>query len=140
MTPGVIKFGPLWNRVVLNPSQKLIRRRGRTLCKFEEVTGMRLREYINRDEVEQLLNLHPDVQKRHRDAELWVDTRNGSLCLEVLDQAGLLLEKGAEAAQLMGVPISTERVQLVTASRREESRPASGPAAATTNASSEPAA
>jgi len=105
-----IKLGPLWNRTLFDPANKQVKRRGRTICRFEEIKALRIREYINRDEEEQLLNLHPEVQKAPRDAELWIDTKDGrSLCVATLDRAGLLLQQAAEIAQHVNVPVQTER-------------------------------
>jgi hypothetical protein len=117
-----IKLGPLWNRTLFDPATKQVKRRGRTLCRFEEIKGLRIREYINRDEEEQLLNLHPEVQKAPRDAELWIDTKDGrSLCVATLDRAGLLLQHAAEIAQHVNVPVQTERSLIA------QSEPIGGP-------------
>ena len=108
-----IKFGPLWNRSVFDPDAKVIKRGVRTVCRFEDIQRLRLREYFNRDEEEQLLNRNPDVQKRPRDAELWVDTKAGdAVCAATLDQAGLLLHYASELARWAGTPITTERVAV----------------------------
>lgn len=108
-----IKLGPLWNRSVFDPNRRCIKRGMRTVCRFEEVERLRLREYFNREEEEQLFNLHPEVQKKPRDAELWVDRKDGtSTCAATLDRAGLLLQYASEVADWMGVPISTERVAI----------------------------
>jgi hypothetical protein len=112
MTPP-IKFGPLWNRSVFDPNARVIKRGVRSICRFEDIQRLRLREHFNRDEEEQLLNLHPEVQKRPRDAELWVDMKNSeSVCAATLDRAGLLLEYASELARWAGVPITTERVAI----------------------------
>ncbi len=108
-----IKLGPLWDRSVFDPKARRIKRRMRTVCRFEDVERLRLREYFNRDEEEQLFNLHPEVQKKPRDAELWVDRKDGtSACVATLDRAGLLLEYASEVAGWIGVPITTERVAI----------------------------
>ena len=107
---GVVKIGPLWNRAVFDPASRVVKRRGRKVCSFEDVKGLLLREYIARDEEEQLLNAHPEVQKRPRDAELWIETKNGGrMIVASLDRAGLLLQFATEAAGLLGVPVQTER-------------------------------
>jgi len=111
--PSPIKFGPLWNRSVFDPDARVIKRGVRTVCRFEDIQRLRLREYYNRDEEEQLFNLHPEVQKRPRDAELWVDMKSGEpVCAATLDQAGLLLEYASELARWAGAPITTERVAI----------------------------
>jgi hypothetical protein len=108
-----IKLGPLWNRSVFDPNARRIKRGLRTVCRFEEVERLRLREYFNPEEEEQLFNLHPEVQKRPRDAELWIDRKDGkSVCAATLDRAGLLLQYASEVAGWIGVPISTERVAI----------------------------
>jgi hypothetical protein len=108
-----IKLGPLWNRSVFDPTARRIKRGMRTVCRFEEVERLRLREYFNRDEEEQLFNMHPEVQKKPRDAELWVDRKDGSpACVATLDRAGLLLHYASEIASWIGVPISTERLAI----------------------------
>jgi hypothetical protein len=110
---GAIKIGPLWNRAVFDPASRLVTRRGRKVCSFEEVKWLLLREYIARDEEEQLLNAHPEVQKRPRDAELWVETKDGvRRCVATLDRAGLLLQLANQAAVLIGVPVQTERTLI----------------------------
>lgn len=110
---GAIKIGPLWNRAVFDPASHVVTRRGRKVCSFEEVKGLLLREYIARDEEEQLLNAHPEVQKRPRDAELWVETKDGvRRCVATLDRAGLLLQLANQAGVLIGVPVQTERTLI----------------------------
>lgn len=107
---GVVKIGPLWNRAVIDPANRVVKQRGRKVCSFEEIQGLVLREYIARDEEEQLLNVHPEVQKRPRDAELWLQTKDGGRRFLVsLDRAGLLLQFANEAATLIGVSVQTER-------------------------------
>ncbi len=107
---GVVKIGPLWNRAVIDPANRVVKQRGRKICSFEDVQGLVLREYIARDEEEQLLNIHPEVQKLPRDAELWLQTKDGSRRFLVsLDRAGLLLQLANEAAELIGVSVQTER-------------------------------
>jgi len=107
---GVVKIGPLWNRAVIDPANRVVKQRGRKVCSFEEIQGLILREYIARDEEEQLLNVHPEVQKRPRDAELWLQTKDGGRrFLVTLDRAGLLLQFANEAAALIGVSVQTER-------------------------------
>ena len=108
---GVVKIGPLWNRAVIDPANRVVKQRGRKICSFEDVQGLVLREYIARDEEEQLHNVHPEVQKLPRDAELWVQTKDGGRrCLASLDRAGLLLQFANEAAALIGVSVQTERL------------------------------
>jgi hypothetical protein len=110
MTNGAIKIGPLWNRTLFDPAARVVKRNWRPICRFEEIKALRLREYINRDEEEQLLNAHPEIQKAPREAELWVDTQDGqSRLVATMEQAGLLLELANEAAQQIGVPIHAER-------------------------------
>jgi len=110
---GAIKIGPLWNRTVFDATHRLVKQRGRRICSFDEVKGLVLREYIARDEEEQLLNLHPEVQKRPRDAELWVEIKDGPRRLvATLDRAGLLLKLANDAAGLLGVPVSAERTLI----------------------------
>ncbi len=126
-----IKIGPLWNRTVFDPEARVVKRRDptlpiryRTVCRFEDIQVLRIREYINRDEEEQLLNLHPEVQKAPRDAELWLDLRDGkSVHLTSVDRAGLLLQQAAEIAQQLNVPVQTERRLMA------QSEPPSGPRA-----------
>ena len=111
-----IKFGPLWDRTVFDPEGKVIRYRLRTLARFDEVKQLRVLEFITRTEEEQLLNMHPEVQKDRRPAELWVDTKDGrSLRAGEAEQAGLLLATVAEAARQMGVPLQSERSLLAIA-------------------------
>lgn len=113
---GVIDIGPLWNRAVFDSNKRLVKCRGRKICTFDEIQGLILREYIARDEEEQLLNLHPEVQKRPRDAELWVETKDGSRRLvAMLERAGLLLNFANQAAALLGVPIRAERTLIAPA-------------------------
>ena len=110
---GVIKIGPLWNRTVFDPTRRLVKHRGRRICSFDEVKGLVLREYIARDEEEQLLNQHPEVQKLPRDAELWVEIKDGPRRLvATLDRAGLLLKLANDAAGLLGVPVQAERTLI----------------------------
>jgi hypothetical protein len=110
---GAVKIGPLWNRAVFDPAGRVVKRRGRTVCTFDQVKGLVMREYIARDEEEQLLNAHPEVQKRPRDAELWIETKDGRRVLVTsLDSAGLLLERATEAAAFFGVPVVTERTLI----------------------------
>ena len=83
------------------------------LRSFDEVKGLVLREYIARDEEEQLLNQHPEVQKLPRDAELWVEIKDGPRRLvATLDRAGLLLKIANDAAGLLGVPVQAERTLI----------------------------
>ncbi len=110
---GAIKIGPLWNRAVFDPASRAVKHRGRKVCGFEEIKGLVLREYIARDEEEQLLNAHPEVQKHPRNAELWIETKDGTRrCVASLDRAGLLLKFASEAAALIGVPVQTERTLI----------------------------
>ena len=110
-----IKFGPLWSRTVFDPVGRVIRYRMRTLARFDEVKQLRVFEFITRTEEEQLLNLHPEVQKDRRPAELWVDTKDGrSLRAGEAEQAGLLLSTVADAARQLGVPVQSERSLIAT--------------------------
>ncbi len=115
---GAMKIGPPWNRTVFDPANRRVRHRdhwnwaGRT-CNFDDIRGLVVREYIARDEEEQLLNIHPEVQKRPRDAELWVEMKDGSRWFAAsLDRAGLLLEFAHQAAALIGVPVQAERTLI----------------------------
>ena len=113
---GAIQIGPLWNRSVFDPKQRVLKHRGRKICRFDEIEGLVLREYIARDEEEQLLNAHPEVQKRPREAELWVETKGGSRHLvATLDRAGLLMDFAHQAAALLGVPVQAERTLIAPA-------------------------
>ncbi len=115
---GAIKIGPLWNRTVFDATSRLVKHRGRRICSFDEVKGLVLREYIARDEEEQLLNLHPEVQKLPRDAELWLEIKGGPRRLvATLDRAGLLLKLANDAAGLLGVPVQTERTLIAPGGR-----------------------
>jgi len=115
---GAIKIGPLWNRTVFDPTHRLVKQRGRRICTFDEVKGLVLREYIAPDEEEQLLNLHPEVQKRPRDAELWVEIKEGPRRLvATLDRAGLLLKLANDAAGLLDVPVRAERTLIAPGDR-----------------------
>ncbi len=115
---GAIKIGPLWNRTVFDATSRLVKNRGRRICSFDEVKGLVLREYIARDEEEQLFNLHPEVQKRPRDAELWVEIKDGPRRLvATLDRAGVLLKLAHDAAGLLGVPVQAERTLIAPGER-----------------------
>jgi hypothetical protein len=108
-----IRIGPLWNRTVFNARGRAVKRRGLSLAQFDDIKSLKVREYINRDEEEQLLNAHPEVQKKPREAELWAEMKSGqTLLLASLDQAGLLLQQASQAARLLSVPISTERALI----------------------------
>lgn len=108
-----IRIGPLWNRTVFDARARAVKRRGLSLAQFDEIKSLQVREYINRDEEEQLLNAHPEVQKKPRGAELWAEMKSGqSLLVASLDQAGLLLQQASQAARLLSVPISTERALI----------------------------
>jgi hypothetical protein len=64
------------------------------------------------------------VQKAPRDAELWIETKDGrSLCVASLDRAGLLLQQVAEIGQQINVPVQTERTLIAP------SAPTGGPRA-----------
>jgi hypothetical protein len=115
----VIKLGPFWNRAVFDPDARVVKYRGRTVCRFDEIKQLRVREYINRHEEEQLLNANVEVQKMPRDAELWVDTKDGrSARVATMDQAGLLLAAVSELAGKAGVPITTERTLIAASSEK----------------------
>jgi hypothetical protein len=109
----VIKIGPPWGTVV-NPLTRVVKYRFRTVCKLDDLKQLRLREYISRDEEEQLLDHNPPVQKTHRDAELYGETKDGrTVLIGALDQAGLLLDQAMLIAQAAGrIPVQTERVHL----------------------------
>ena len=108
-----IRIGPLWNRLVFDVRARAVKRRGLSLAKFEDIKSLRVREYINREEEEQLLNAHPDVQKKPRGAELWAEMKSGeSLLVAALDQCGLLLAQASQVARLLSVPLSTERALI----------------------------
>lgn len=105
-----IKIGPLWNRTVFDPKGRTIKFRLRTVARYDDVKQLRMREYIAFIEEEQGRTVHPEVQTAPRNAELWIDTRDGrSVLAAELDQAGLLLASAAEAARQLGVPLVTER-------------------------------
>ncbi len=108
-----IKLGPPWDRVVIDPTHKVIKHRMRNVARFDDLKRLRVRELITPFEEEQLLNLHPEVQKDRRPAELWVDRKDGqSLKVAEVEQAGLLLAALAEVASELKVPIEAERVAL----------------------------
>jgi hypothetical protein len=105
-----VKLGPIWNRVVFDGDTRTVKRRMRTVCHFEQVKQLRLLEYIAPLEEEQLLNIHPEIQKAPRDAELWVDLKpEGSAKVGAAEQAGRLLVEAGDAAALVGVPLVSER-------------------------------
>ncbi|MGQ0503830.1 MAG: hypothetical protein ACT4TC_00770 [Myxococcaceae bacterium] len=111
-----VKLGPLWNRTTVSPSARVIKRMGRTLCRFEELKQLRLTEYIAPFEEEQLLNAHPEVEKAARAAELWADLKDGrALLVFTLDQGGLLLSLASQVSTATGAPLVTERKHLETA-------------------------
>lgn len=109
----VIKIGPPWGTVV-DAKARVVKYRLRPVCRFDEVKQLRVREYFSTLEEEQLLNRNPAVQKSHRDAELYADTKDGrAVLIATLDQAGLLLDRTMEIARLLGgVPVLTERTHL----------------------------
>jgi hypothetical protein len=108
-----VKFGPLFDRAVFDGDSRIIKHRLRTVARFDDVKQLRLREYINPLEEEQLLNMHPEVQKQPRGAELWVDFNGGrSARVATADQAGLLLMAAGDAAALVGVPLISERLLI----------------------------
>jgi hypothetical protein len=108
-----IKIGPPWGTVV-DPVARTVKYRLRTVCRIDDIKQLRLREYFSPVEEEQLLNLNPPVQKSQRDAELWVDLKDGrTAMIATLDQAGLLLDRAMEIAAMAGdVPVVTERTHL----------------------------
>jgi hypothetical protein len=115
-----IKFGPLWSRTVFDPDAKVIKYRMRTVARWDEVKRVRVREIITRLEEEQLLNLHPEVQKDRRPAELWLDLKDGrSVRAGEAEGAGLLLAAISDAARQMGVPIEAERTLVAEAETRQ---------------------
>lgn len=112
MSDDTIKIGPPWGTVV-DARAKVVKYRLRAACRFDEVKQLRLREYYSQVEEEQLLNRNPAVQKTHRDAELYADTKDGrAVLIATLDQAGLLLDQAMRIGQLMGVPVLNERTHL----------------------------
>lgn len=114
-----IKIGPFWDRAEFDVEARVVKRRFRTVARFDEVKQLRLKEFVNTYEQEQLLNKHPDVEKQPRTAELYVDTKEGrSVLLGVADQAGLLLAQTQEAATAMGVPVVMERSDLAIGQER----------------------
>jgi hypothetical protein len=110
----VIKFGPRLGGTVVDAKARSVKYRFRPVVKLDDVKQLRLREYFSSHEEEQLLNLNPAVQKSRRDAELYAETRDGrTVLIGTLDQAGLLLDRAMEIAQVAGkVPVVTERVHL----------------------------
>ncbi len=114
---NAIKFGPLWNRTEFDPTGRVIKYRLRSIARYDDVKQLRVREFITRTEEEQLLNMHPEVQKDRRPAELWVDLKDGnSVRAGEMEQAGLMLASISEAAQQIGVSIISERSTLAIAS------------------------
>lgn len=114
-----IKFGPMWNRAVIDPNARAVKFRGRTICRFEDVAGLRLVELITSFEEEQLLNKHPDVEKQPREAELWVDAKSGAQHrIASAESTGLLLEDAVRAATELNVPLKTQRALIETQSFR----------------------
>ena len=112
-----IKFGPVWNRTEFDPAARVIKYRLRSIARYDDVKQLRVLEFITRTEEEQLLNMHPEVQKDRRPAELWVDLKNGtSVRAGEMEQAGLMLASISDAAQQMGVSIVSERSTLAIAS------------------------
>jgi hypothetical protein len=108
-----VKFGPLFDRAVFDGDARTIKHRLRTVGRFEDVKQLRLREYINPIEEEQLLNAHPDVEKERRDAELWVDFKDKEPArVASAEHTGLLLMPAGEAAALVGVPLVSERLLI----------------------------
>jgi hypothetical protein len=110
---STVKLGPLFDRAVFDGDARIIKHRLRTVGRFEDVKQLRLREYISPLEEEQLLNAHPDVEKARRDAELWVDFKDGNPSrVATAEQAGLLLMSAGDAAALVGVPLVSERLLI----------------------------
>jgi len=110
---SVVKVGPPWSRAVFDGAARAVKFRFRSVGRFEDVKQLRLREYINPFEEEQLLNSHPEVQKAPRSAELWLDLKDGrGIHVGSAVQAGLLLMDASSAAALMGVPIVSERTHF----------------------------
>jgi len=109
---NAVKLGPLWNRVVFDADGRVVKLRGKKV-RFEEVVALKVVEYIATYEEEQLLNLHPEVQKAHRNAELWLELRDGKEVLATsMEQAGLLLNAVTPATATLKVPIKTERRRI----------------------------
>jgi hypothetical protein len=112
VSDDAIKIGPAWGTVV-DGRAKVVKRRFRPVCRFDEVKQLRLREYYSAEEEEKLLNLNPAVQKTPRDAELYADTKDGrAVLIATLDQAGLLLDQAMRIGRMMGVPVQNERKHL----------------------------
>src|SRR4051794_15197348 len=107
---NAVKLGPLWNRVTFDPTAGVVKHRGRTVARFDEVAALKVVEYIAAYEQEQLLNLHPEVQKAPRGAELWLELKNGKQVMTAtMEQAGLLLAAVQPLSGSWKVPIKTER-------------------------------
>ena len=121
-----IKWGPLWDRTVFDPQSRVVKHR-LTRIRFDDVKQLRVREYIDLFEEEQLLNIHPEVQKAPRAAELWVDTKDGrERLVGKAERAGLLLASMGEAAGLIGVPLTSERSMLAVPAPLPEPKKTSG--------------
>jgi hypothetical protein len=104
-----VKLGPLWNRVTFDSGARVVKLRGKTLARYDDILALRVVELIGDHEEQQLLNVHPDVQKAPRSAELWLDLKDGrKLRTAELEQVGLLLEAVAPT----GLPVTTERKLL----------------------------
>jgi hypothetical protein len=109
----VIKIGNPLERVVFDGGKRAVRYKFLKSIPYDQVKQIRLCEVITAYEQEQLLNLHPEVEKEIRDAELWLDLKNGQKeHLGTYEQAGLLLSQVAEAARQMNVQIISERIRI----------------------------
>jgi hypothetical protein len=107
---NAVKLGPLWNRVTFDAAAGVVKHRGRTVARFDEIAALKVVEYIATYEQEQLLNLHPEVQKSPRNAELWLELKSGKQVMTTsMEQAGLLLAAVAPLTGSWKVPIKTER-------------------------------
>jgi hypothetical protein len=98
----------------VDPKARVVKVRFRPVCRFDDVKQLRLVEYFNALEEEQLLNRNPDVQKQRRGAELYADLKSGGqVRLAALDQAGLLLQQAMAIAEAMGgVQVVSQRSHL----------------------------
>jgi hypothetical protein len=104
-------MGPFFGRIVFNLKKRKVKRRGRTLARFEDVARFRLVEYLT--PYEELMGINPEVQKRPRPAELWLDLKDGTshLLLES-EQAGLLLAEVGPVTGEAGLPLESVRLPL----------------------------
>lgn len=119
MKDGIFSFGPPWRRLVIDARRGLIRAGFRRKVKLDDVRSLQVLEHVNAFEVDQLLNLHPDVQKQPRAAELWAELKSGErVLLGEAPQAGLLIHALAPLAAARQLPLVTERGGPVHGSER----------------------